>query len=300
MASANVVAVIVTFNRASLLPQVIEAVCRQTRPPDSIVVVDNNSTDGTQQIIKDLSKNASLINLKQEQNFGGAGGFGAGIEHALKIGADWVWIMDDDVSAHSDCLEQLLAGCKSSEFLHPRRFDPLGDEVGMNWITDPITLIHSHVPIDLNEPTVQLRHIGAACFEGALISRRIIEAIGIPEASYFIALDDFVYGMKAAYYTDVTIVTSARMDRLLPYAATTPWKAYFVLRNTYYATRDISQFYGFEASFSQRCIASMNRVFDAIRLLRGGFRYVLPVLRGIRDGRRYLRTGLKPTRVHYP
>lgn len=33
-----------------------------------------------------------------EENTGGAGGFSAGVERAFELGAEWFWVMDDDVA----------------------------------------------------------------------------------------------------------------------------------------------------------------------------------------------------------
>ena len=46
-------AVIVTFNRKELLSENIRMLLKQTRPFDKIFVVDNCSTDGTPEYLKD-------------------------------------------------------------------------------------------------------------------------------------------------------------------------------------------------------------------------------------------------------
>ncbi len=43
----SVAAVVVTYNRKVLLKECLDALLAQTRPLDSIIVVDNASTDGT-------------------------------------------------------------------------------------------------------------------------------------------------------------------------------------------------------------------------------------------------------------
>jgi rhamnopyranosyl-N-acetylglucosaminyl-diphospho-decaprenol beta-1,3/1,4-galactofuranosyltransferase len=44
----KIIAVIVTFNRLSLLKKCISAVTQQSRKPDEIIVINNGSTDGTE------------------------------------------------------------------------------------------------------------------------------------------------------------------------------------------------------------------------------------------------------------
>lgn len=51
--SEKVCAVIVTYNRKELLRECLKAVLGQTRPPDHILVVDNASTDGTLEMLRE-------------------------------------------------------------------------------------------------------------------------------------------------------------------------------------------------------------------------------------------------------
>ena len=99
----NVVAVVVTYNRRELLKRNLSCL-RANRPVQSIVVVNNGSTDGTTEWLKEQK---DLIVIHQE-NVGGSGGFYRGIQHAFQLGADWIWCMDDDVFPRADCMEHLL------------------------------------------------------------------------------------------------------------------------------------------------------------------------------------------------
>ncbi|MCG8920841.1 glycosyltransferase [Lentzea sp. CC55] len=90
----SVVAVVVTRHRRDLLAESLKALATQTRVPDHLVVVDN----GPDQPVNDLVEQCPLPTtyLPSHRNLGGAGGFALGILHALSLGADWVWLADDD------------------------------------------------------------------------------------------------------------------------------------------------------------------------------------------------------------
>ncbi|MFS8100822.1 glycosyltransferase family 2 protein [Lentzea alba] len=90
----SVVAVVVTRHRRELLAESLKALATQTRVPDHLVVVDN----GPDQPVDDLVAQCPLPTtyLPSHRNLGGAGGFALGILHALSLGADWVWLADDD------------------------------------------------------------------------------------------------------------------------------------------------------------------------------------------------------------
>lgn len=90
----SVVAVVVTRHRRELLAESLKALATQTRVPDHLVVVDN----GPDQPVGDLVEQCPLPTtyLPSHRNLGGAGGFALGILHALSLGAEWVWLADDD------------------------------------------------------------------------------------------------------------------------------------------------------------------------------------------------------------
>src|ERR1700733_9707644 len=78
--------VVVTFNRKKLLQETLECIRSQTYPIFRVIVVDNLSTDGTREFLRESCD--GLINpLLMERNMGGAGGFSTGIEHAYRLGS---------------------------------------------------------------------------------------------------------------------------------------------------------------------------------------------------------------------
>ena len=105
----NYVSVIVTFNRKKLLNQAIESLLNQTLLPQKVIVIDSNSTDGTQEMITKLYSNNSLVKYCHlSQNNGGSAGFYAGLQEALKEEkADWISLSDDDAIYAEDYFEKL-------------------------------------------------------------------------------------------------------------------------------------------------------------------------------------------------
>src|SRR5262249_15109845 len=83
------------------------AVLAQTRAPDSVIVVDNASEDGTADTVRKAFPGVQLAELAR--NSGGAGGFAAGMALALAGAADLIWLMDDDTVPEPGALAALLA-----------------------------------------------------------------------------------------------------------------------------------------------------------------------------------------------
>lgn len=121
----SVCAVVVTFNRKELLTKCISSLLDQTLKLQTIIIVDNNSTDKTEELLLQEGYIKSLPDTKQKsvqektiqevklryirlpENMGGAGGFYEGVKTAYEDNYDWIWIMDDDAFPTKTCLENL-------------------------------------------------------------------------------------------------------------------------------------------------------------------------------------------------
>ena len=110
----TIAAIIVTFNRRELLEECIAAIEGQTHAVDHLLIVDNASTDGTPELVRETYARHELLALPT--NEGGAGGFHEGMKAGLAGGFDWLWVMDDDTIPNPDALERLV-----------ERLDDLGD-----------------------------------------------------------------------------------------------------------------------------------------------------------------------------
>lgn len=81
----KVVAVVVTYNRKKLLEENIKALLEQEDKDFDILIVDNSSTDGTQEMVEKY-KTDKLKYINTGKNLGGAGGFNFGVRQAIKQG----------------------------------------------------------------------------------------------------------------------------------------------------------------------------------------------------------------------
>ncbi|HEY0638156.1 MAG TPA: glycosyltransferase family 2 protein [Pseudonocardiaceae bacterium] len=90
----EIVAVVVTRHRAELLSSSLKVMSQQTRQPDHLIVVDNGPDQPAADVVAACGLPSTY--LPSERNLGGAGGFALGMLHALAMGAQWVWLGDDD------------------------------------------------------------------------------------------------------------------------------------------------------------------------------------------------------------
>jgi GT2 family glycosyltransferase len=164
--------VIVTYNNALLLEQLLTDVYSQTFPVARIIVVDNASKDGTKGMIGSKFPHVQYIRLPV--NSGSAGGYHDGIRAALD-GNDYVWTLDDDGGLFSDTLENLVHGLES-----------LDDSLNVAAARDT-GANHQH-----SMPTL----LEIAPWKGTLFRAEVIRKIGLPEKEYFMYGEDIEYSLR--------------------------------------------------------------------------------------------------------
>lgn len=98
--------IIPTFNRASLLERTIASVERQTLAPIEILLIDDCSTDDTQQKVASISSTIPIIYQRLAKNGGGAVARNAGIRLAK---GDYVAFLDSDDEWEVDHLKTLAS-----------------------------------------------------------------------------------------------------------------------------------------------------------------------------------------------
>jgi glycosyltransferase involved in cell wall biosynthesis len=107
---SNTFLIIVTYNGLNWLSK-----CLESTKPYPVIVVDNNSTDGTTEFIK-LNFPKTII-LKQSKNLGFGKANNIGIEYALSKGCDYVFLLNQDAYLGKNCIPELInIHKKSPEF----------------------------------------------------------------------------------------------------------------------------------------------------------------------------------------
>jgi len=204
----KVCAVVVTFNRKDLLIECLNSLVNQTRKIDTILIIDNLSTDGTDKLLLKNNfidilppqaisepftvaykkENQDIKYIKMNENTGGAGGFHMGTKTAHEDGFDWIWLMDDDGLPNNDCLNNLLLHKDEADFLAPLVID-IEDKNNLSFgIQDENKTIYQVIEI-----TKEIYPNTANPFNGILLSKKLITEIGYPKRDMFIWGDEFEY-----------------------------------------------------------------------------------------------------------
>jgi rhamnopyranosyl-N-acetylglucosaminyl-diphospho-decaprenol beta-1,3/1,4-galactofuranosyltransferase len=197
----GIAALILTHNRSAVLQGCIRRVESQSTPPQAIFVVDNGSTDGTAEIVESQFPRVHVLRMKQ--NLGSAGGFHEGMKWVFEKDYDWIWVLDDDALPAPGALDALT---RSPEFQHPKTGALLCvveneggqlDHARQARLFDvrSLKLLRSAEQLDLSRPSSPFN---AGNFNGLLVSRQAVAAVGAPRADLFMCMDDTEYGFRLA------------------------------------------------------------------------------------------------------
>ena len=191
----TVCAVVVTHRRPGELATSLDVVSHQSRPVDHLIVIDNDHDERVRDLVARQPVPATYIGSRR--NLGGAGGFALGMLHALALGADWVWLADDDGRPRdADVLDTLL-GCAARHGL--AEVSPMVCALDApDLLAFPLRrgLVWRRKVEDLRAedspgiPAGDLLPGIASLFNGALFSAKAIEAVGVPDLRLFVRGDE--------------------------------------------------------------------------------------------------------------
>ena len=196
----QIYAVVLSYKRKGLLKRCLDGINAQTRRCDAVIVVDNASNDGTEEMLLE----SGIDNLKVyvlSHNTGASGGFSAGFRIAYQQGADFVWMMDDDVIPEPDALEKLV---EADDQLRARR-EPFSYLISRAHTEDglltnvprvderPNAIAYENWPALLDIGVIPVR---PATFVSILVPRASLQRHGLPLASMFMWGDDTEFTLR--------------------------------------------------------------------------------------------------------
>jgi rhamnopyranosyl-N-acetylglucosaminyl-diphospho-decaprenol beta-1,3/1,4-galactofuranosyltransferase len=302
-AGMTVAAAVTTFNRLDSLKRCIHAIRAQEHPVDEIVVVNDQSTDGTREW---LDGQADLVAIHQPGNFGCACSFHTVLKTVYERGHDFAWAMDDDVFPQPDSLGILLDSAARLKQQGVRlggltAYQAHWDQGGTTWLpfrmpsTVARALRYRYLSPDVGivrgrgEP----QEIDHYTFVSTLFTREAMAACGFPNQDFYYYGEDTDYALRLAeqgfksYVVPRCVVEHAgggfSAPVLLPVSAN--WRYYYMYRNQLTLVR----MYGDRLGPVKR-LACQARIMMGLgkRLLlesrRGNFGACRLALRGATDG----------------
>ena len=240
------------------------------------------------EIVCNTIVNWEFIYLKNKENTGGSGGFAMAFDLAKDLPYDVIWAMDDDVAPAPDCLETMMKYLTDdAQMVIPCR----GDENFKDYaichydLSNPFYFMvnqRKRNKVLFSEIKESYVVVEDMAFEGPLMTRKLVQKIGIPDKRYFILFDDTDYAQRASKVTQIRYVRKAFLKKMIVPNSSVKWswKSYYNFRNSIYFERKYGK------NWMVRNLSPLLRLFDLMTrsILKCKFHRIKWFVRGYFDG----------------
>lgn len=241
---AKVFTILLNWNGLQDTLECLASLSKLDYPDVAVIVVDNCSSDSSVETIRE--KFPQVILIENSENLGFTGGNNVGMKYAMKAGADYVWLLNNDTVVEPDTLTKLVAGTERSPNIglispviyyydSPKEVQFMGAHVDFTHfkntnIVDPDELEKCRVKNNL-----------VLWGTALLIKREVIASIGYLCDKYFAYLEDCDYSyraLRANYRTMVALDASILHKGSRSTGRHSPTQVYLGTRNQYFLWRD--------------------------------------------------------------
>ena len=196
--------VILNWNNAGDTLECLQSLQATDYSPCVPVVVDNGSTDGSVDQIHAAFPSVHQIELGS--NLGYAAGNNHGIEYALKEGADYVLVLNNDTLVDEQMLRNLVDFAEGNDhhgMIGPKMFCyPQEDQVFalgsfIDWSNADTINRGMFLPaadIEMSDEPEPVDYIAGCC---VLVSRQMLEKVGFLDPIYYLNYEDVDWGIRA-------------------------------------------------------------------------------------------------------
>lgn len=202
MSQPCVISIILNTNRRDDTLACLASLARNSYKNHQIIILDNNSTDGSVQAIRSNHPSVQVVELTE--NLGYAGNNNVGIKAAMAAGADWVFVLNEDTLLAPDCLAQLVAVGESDpqigivgpmvyHFDEPDTIQSAGGMLGPRWKSLHLAKNEKDTGQFVKPHSVEWI---SGC--GILVRRAVIEQIGMIDDRFFIYWEETEWCLRAA------------------------------------------------------------------------------------------------------
>ena len=193
--------VILNTNRCDDTLACLVSLAKSTYRNFKVIVLDNQSTDGSVDRIRVTFPDVRIIGLTE--NLGYAGNNNVGVELAIKQGADWVLVLNEDTVLDLDCLTRLVEKGESDpaigivgpmvyHYNEPDVIQSAGGMLGNYW--ESKHLGQNEVDCGQFHSSHRVDWISGCAI---LVRRNVIEQVGMLDKDYFIYWEETEWCIRA-------------------------------------------------------------------------------------------------------
>ena len=256
------------------------------------VLVDNGSTDGTVEAVREQYPGLEI--LQTGENLGFTGGNNVGIRHALKMGADYIILLNNDTVVDQNFVREMLNVASRDEsigFVCPKIY--FYDPPGLIWFAG--ARFHAWCGygrmVGYREKDCgqydEVREIDRPCGCAVLVPRRLCEEVGLMDPSLFLYADEIEWMLRAKKKGfKVFFAPKAKVWHKVSASVGQeghPDALYYGVRNTLYALNSHEPFTSALLRDLRNLMVVMVFLFSAFKSRSAAWKGFRAVLEGVRD-----------------
>jgi GT2 family glycosyltransferase len=240
--SGPVAVVVLSWNGREDTLACLASLARVEAPAPVAIVVDNGSTDGTSEAVREAFPDVELV--RTETNLGFAEGNNVGIRHALTLGVGYVLVLNNDVEVDPAFIGALVeeagrrpeAGALCSKILY-------ADPADLIWFAgasfDPRSGYNGRQRGYRERDDGRFDGVvetDRACGAAMLVPRSVLEEVGVFDAELFFYSEDTDWSLRAhaAGYRHYVVPASRLWHKVSVTSGgeNSPTTLYYGVRNT--------------------------------------------------------------------
>jgi len=199
----NLIIVILNMNLKDDTLELIHSLLQAGSAPEQIILVDNGSSDGSVQAIRETFS-TTLHVIENSENVGFAAGNNQGFELAYQMGAQWVLLLNNDTIVATDFFDQVdiaLLENKDYQIFAPAIYYYSDPEIlwHLGSTAIPGTLLARNCyqghPLPANLPDLMPVDYISGC--AMLIQRDVYEKIGLFDEQFFAYWEEVDFCFRA-------------------------------------------------------------------------------------------------------
>ena len=194
--------IILNWNGYKDTAECLQSLCRLSYPSYEVIVADNDSADGSVSRLKEKFKD--IIFLENKENLGFAGGNNVGFQYALRYGADYVLLLNNDTIVDPNLLDILVKvgeadkrigviGPKIYCYPDSSRLWGVGGEIDMKHGKTYHTGYHE---VERGQWD-RMRDVDYVSGCAMMIKREVLEKVGLLDERFFLYYEETDFCMRA-------------------------------------------------------------------------------------------------------
>ena len=200
MADKKVFSIVVTYNGKKWADKCFRSL-ESSDYNTNVIAIDNDSSDGTPEYLSLKYPGVDVIKLDSNIGFGRANNIG--IQRALKQGADFIFLLNQDAWIEPDTLQILLNEINAAidiDLLSPMHFNGSGTALDFQFsrYLDPVRCpgLISDLCLRRTKSVYKISDVNAAAW---FMSREMVEKVGLFDEQFFIYGEDDNYRDRVHY-----------------------------------------------------------------------------------------------------